>query len=353
MKHIIFDCERMKYTNTGLYHYCLNLGRHLDQRVKTTTEERLTFYSPAAAQHDLGSDTFHLTQHALQKFFMPSLRGYDIWHATYQSTNYIPRRNKKIKVVLSIHDLNFMYEQKTEAKRHKYLKHLQENINRADAIICISDFCRNDVMRYCNVQHKPVHVILNGTNHLSEPNLVHTSYKPRKPFLFSLGVICPKKNFHVLLPLLKLNRHLELLIAGRTNDTSYLDFMYNTAHKLGVLDNLRVLGSISEPEKSWYYRNCYAFTLPSIAEGFGLPVAEAMSVGKPVFLSDRTALPEIGSRFAFYFRDFSEEHMNTVFKKGMEDYQQHNMEPEIVKHSEKFRWEKAVDQYLEVYRSLY
>lgn len=353
MKHIIFDCERMKYANTGLYHYCLNLGTHINLRTERSVDERVTFYSPAAVQSDFNGDTNHITQHSLQKFFMPSLKGYDVWHATYQSSNYVPVRDKKIKVVLSIHDLNFMYEDKAEAKRQKYLRHLQENIDRSDAIICISEFCRKDVLKYCNVGRRPVHVILNGTNHLSTPNLRQSSYKPRKPFLFSLGVICPKKNFHVLLPLLKLNRHLELLIAGRTNDNAYLDHINNTAYKLGVQDNLRMLGSISESEKSWYYRNCYAFTLPSIAEGFGLPVAEAMSVGKPVFLSDRTALPEIGSRFAFYFRDFSEEHMNRVFQKGMLEYQQNNMEPEIVKHSENFRWERAVDQYLEVYRSLY
>lgn len=353
MKHIIFDCERMKYANTGLYHYCLNLGRHIDQRVRKSCEERITFYSPAVAQPYLGNDTEHITQHSLQKFFMPSVKGYDIWHATYQSTSYIPKRDKNIKVVLSIHDLNFMYEDKTAAKREKYLRHLQQNIDRSDAIVCISDFCRKDVLMHCDVKGKPVHVILNGTNHLLAPDLQQSSYKPRRPFLFSLGVISPKKNFHVLLPLLKLNRHLELLIAGRTNDTAYLDLIHNMAYKLGVQDNLRMLGSISESEKSWYYRNCYAFTLPSIAEGFGLPVAEAMSVGKPVFLSDRTALPEIGSTFAFYFHDFSEEHMNNVFIKGMEDYRQYNMEPAIMKHSENFKWEKAVDRYLDVYRSLY
>ncbi len=353
MKQIVFDCERMKYANTGLYHYCLNLGKHISRRMEKSAEENITFYSPAGVQMAFGQGSSHLTQHSLQKFFMPSVDEYDIWHATYQSSNYIPRRNRKIKVILSIHDLNFLYEDKPEEKRQKYLKHLQNNIDRSDVIICISDFCKKDVLTYCNVKNKPVHVILNGTNHLTSPNLQRSSYKPKRPFLFSLGVVCPKKNFHVLLPLLKLNRHLELLIAGHTNDAAYLDYINNMAYKLGVTDNLRMLGSITEPEKSWYYRNCYAFTLPSIAEGFGLPVAEAMSVGKPVFLSDRTALPEIGSNFAFYFRDFSEEHMNSVFKKGMEAYRENNMEPDIVKHSEKFKWDRAVDQYLDVYRSLY
>lgn len=284
---------------------------------------------------------------------MPSLKEYDIWHCTYQSSHYLPKRNKKIKVVLSIHDLNFLYEKKDVAKQKKYLKHLQSNIDRSDAIVCISDFCRKDVLEHCRVDGKPVHVILNGTNHLPAPNLHNSSYKPKRPFLFSLGVICPKKNFHVLLPLLKLNRHMELLIAGRTNDNDYLKFIYASAKKMKVDENLRMLGSISEMEKSWYYRNCYAFALPSIAEGFGLPVAEAMSVGKPVFLSDKTALPEIGGNLAFYFRDFTENHMQNVFESGMQQYEKNNMEKAIVQHSENFRWDRAVDEYLNVYRSLY
>ena len=353
MRNIIFDCERMKYSSTGLYHYCLNLGQHLCQKLATSNEEKLTFFSPPQARTVLGSGPEHITQHSLQKFFMPSLKGYDIWHCTYQNSHYVPRRNKKIRVVLTIHDLNFLYECKPESKRRKYLQHLQENIDRSDAIVCISDFCRKDVMLHCKVGDKPVHVILNGTNDLQAPDLASDSYKPKNPFLFSLGVISPKKNFHVLLPLLKLNRHLELLIAGRTNDRDYLNFIYASARKLRVDENLRMLGSISEGEKSWYYRNCYAFALPSIAEGFGLPVAEAMSVGKPVFLSTRTALPEIGSNVAFYFQDFSETHMQHVFTEGMQTYREKKMEQAIVKHSENFSWDKAVEQYLNVYRSLY
>lgn len=353
MRNIMFDCERMKYPHTGLYHYCLNLGQHIQKKLKTTDEAKLSFFSPIQAQPAFEKDSLHITQHSYQKFLMPSLKGYDIWHCTYQNSDYVPRRNKKIKVVLTIHDLNFLYEDKPEPKRKKHLQHLQENINRSDAIVCISDFCRNDVMLHCNTEKKPVYVILNGTNHLPPPRLALDSYKPKRPFLFALGVICPKKNFHVLLPLLKLNRHLELLIAGSTNDKGYLDYIYSSARKLRVDQNLRLLGNISEKEKSWYYRNCYAFALPSIAEGFGLPVTEAMSVGKPVFLSSRTALPEIGSNMAFYFQDFSEAHMQTVFTTGMETYREKKMKRAIVKHSENFSWDKAVEQYLNVYRSLY
>ncbi len=284
---------------------------------------------------------------------MPSLKDFDIWHCTYQNSEYAPRRNKKIKVVLTIHDLNFLYENKTEAKRLKNLKHLQSNIDRSDAIVCISEYCRNDVLTHCKTGSKPIYVIHNGTNELQTPWLSSNSYKPARPFIFSLGVICRKKNFHVLLPLLEKNNTMELLIAGRPDDSGYLHFIHQSARQLNVENNLRMLGTISEREKAWYYRNCYAFALPSIAEGFGLPVTEAMSFGKPVFLSDKTALPEIGSNMAFYFRDFNAQHMQKVFTRGMKRYEKEHMEQAIRAHSETFCWDKAATEYLNVYRSLY
>jgi len=351
MNKIVFDCERMKYSNTGLYHYCLNLGPHLEQKLDKT--EQLTFFSPPNAMKVFGEARSHLRQNSLQKFHMPSLKDFTIWHSTYQSSQYVPRRNKRIKVVLTIHDLNFLYEKKTEAKRLKHLSHLQDNINRSDVIICISEFCKNDVLTHCKTGNKPVHVIHNGTNTLEHPELVRESYKPERPFLFSLGVICRKKNFHVLVPLLKENRDMELLIAGRPDDEDYFHFIQKSARQLKVENNLRMLGTISEPEKSWYYYNCYAFAHPSIAEGFGLPVTEAMSAGKPVFLSDKTALPEIGKDVAFYFRDFNVENMQRVFINGMRQYKQCNMEQAIREHSETFSWDKAAAEYINVYRSLY
>ena len=292
-------------------------------------------------------------QHSLQKFYMPDVRDFTVWHSTFHSTNYIPKRNRRIKVVLTIHDLNFLYEQKTERKRLKLLRHLQSNVDRADSIVCISEFCKKDVLAHCRTGNKPIHVIYNGTNSLKQPGLSSESYKPERPFLFSLGVICRKKNFHVLLPLLEQNQHMELLIAGRKDDPDYLHFINKSAKQLHIEDNLRVLGTISEAEKAWYYTNCYAFAHPSIAEGFGLPVAEAMSVGKPVFLSDRTALPEIGRNVAFYFRDFNARHMQKVFINGMRQYQQQKMENTIRQHGGTFCWEKASKQYIDVYRSLY
>jgi glycosyltransferase involved in cell wall biosynthesis len=352
MKRIIFDCERMKYTNTGLYSYCFQLGMRLKQQFNLRSEE-LNFFTPPSLKGIFGENQRYISQNSLQKFWLPSLKNYYIWHSTYQNSHYLPVLNKKIKVVLTIHDLNFLYdEKKSKTKKAKYLRFVQKNIDRSAAIVTVSEFAKTDVLKHCNVGNKPVVVIHNGTNSLEAPNLLRNSYKPRDKFLFSIGVINRKKNFHVLLPLLQHNKDIELLIAGPADDPDYLHFMRDSARRLGVEEKLRMLGPISEAEKSWYYRNCYAFAFPSLSEGFGLPVAEAMSVGKPLFLSDRTALPEIGRDIAFYFRDFNEHRMQHVFRRGMEKYSDHKMEDRIKQRSAEFCWRKAASQYLDVYRLL-
>lgn len=351
MKNIVFDCERMKYQDTGIYHYCKNLGNHLLQVIDPLSE-RLIFYLPANAENLLKNNSPLIRQHSLHKFYMPDTGNYDIWHATYQNTNYLPVRNKHLKVVLSIHDLNFIYDEtKSASKKQKYLRHLQHNIDRSDAIVCISDFCKADVLKYCKPGNKPVHVIYNGTNTLIKPTLSPLSYKPYNRFVFSIGVLTRKKNFHALLPLLQQNE-MELLIAGRCDDAVYLDQLLNKAKELGVEKKLHVLGVISETEKSWYFENCYAFASPSTAEGFCLPVTEAMSVGKPLFLSNQTALPEIGGKVAFYFSDFDGSNMQNVFLKGMQQYKNSNMQHAIRERGAGFCWEKAAAQYLDIYRSL-
>lgn len=352
MRKIVFDCERMKYPDTGLYHYCLNLGKYLEKNI-SLGEEELFFYSPGHEQHWSFSPANHITQSPLHKFMLPPLGSFDIWHATYQSTHYMPLRNRRIKVVLSIHDLNFMYdERKSAAKKQRYLGYLQSLINRADAIVCISQFCKKDVLQHCEIKNKPLYVIHNGTNLLENPSLKANSYKPRKPFLFSIGVINRKKNFHVLLPLLQRNT-MELVIAGKFDDNHYLSLLRKRSKELGVEDNLHLLGPVSENEKAWYFNHCDAFAMPSISEGFGLPVVEAMSCGKPLFLSDKTALPEIGGDVSFYFKDFQPEHMEEVFNIGMSRYANEDFQKKIKERALNFNWHRSARRYLDVYRSLY
>ena len=75
-----------------------------------------------------------------------------------------------------------------------------------------------------------------------------------------------------------------------------------------------------------------------------------MHFGKPVFLSKFTSLPEVGGNVAYYFDNFEPEHMQEVFKKGMDDFAQNNRAKEAIAQAEKFSWEIAANQYLNLYQ---
>lgn len=343
---IVFDCERMKYAHTGLFEYCLQLARALKQN--KDSEDKLLYYLKPELQKHFDSDDEFLDQHGLQKFIFPSCKGVDLWHTTYQLSSYIPR-NKKIKRVLTVHDLNFLHEEKSPAKVKKYLHKHQQIIDLADHIVTISSFTKKDVLNHLDTAGKPLTVIYNGC----AKSPVLTGDKPvsasDKPFLFALGTVNPKKNFHVLVPLLN-NNDFELIIAGKI-DGSYQDKIMAEAAIHGVAHKVKIVGAVTEQEKHWYYKNCEAFLFPSLAEGFGIPPIEAMTYGKPVFLSDRTSLPEIGGDAAYYLRSFDPTAVQSAFDEGMAHYRLNNPSKKIIAHAAQFDWENTAKAYLEVYKS--
>lgn len=353
MKKIILDCDLMKHPDSGLYHYCLNLGLEVKKILDKERLGRMEFYIPPTESATFGRDSHTIIEKVNWKnTFKTFLWGCDIWHAPFQSGRILPYSNKKIKVVLTIHDLNVLHEDKPYEERRNSLLHTQKLIDRADIIVCISDFCKRDVQENCDVGEKPVYVIHNGTHRVGAPTLNGVAVKPKRPFLFTLGYVNRKKNQHVLLPMVK-NLEMELIVAGKLDEPDYINKMKETAREMGIEDRVHILGPVSEKEKAWYFQNCRAFVFPSIAEGFGAPVVEAMSFGKPIFLSNRTSLPEIGGNAAFYFTDFAPLHMKNVFEKGMTEYHQKNMEEVVKKRGQVFQWEAKAREYVQMYKTLF
>lgn len=352
MKKVIVDCERMKYDHTGLYHYCLQLGLALE-RNKDQGREDFYFYTRPSNIGVFGPKGNYIKQHSLQKFFLPSLKDYVVWHATYQATNYFPSL-RKIKIVLTIHDINFMHDDsKVQFKRERELKKLQKKINRADHIVAISQFTLNDVRQHLKLDDKAVSVIYNGCNIEEISCITPPRHQPDKKFLYTIGTITDKKNFHVL-PALLVNNDYQLIISGITQSDEYKERIVQEARVHGVADRLIFTGSVSENDKQWYLKNCEAFLFPSLAEGFGLPVIEAMYFGKPVILSTLTALPEVGGDAAYYFMNFEQVHMQQVLKDSLAHYNANAyMKEKVKERATMFDWDKTAAHYLEIYRNLY
>jgi glycosyltransferase involved in cell wall biosynthesis len=353
MFKVILDCDLMSYPDSGLYHYCLNLGTYVNEALKREQDGKISFYVPSTEKRAFGPDVDCIIEKKWhQKFIKPFLWDCDIWHAPFQSGRIVPKKNnKQTKILLTIHDLNCLHEEKQDKERIESLKKTQSLIDRSDAIVCISHHCKNDVITYLDIKNKPLHVIHNGTHHVTTPPVKPAGYKPAKPFIFTMGYVNRKKNFHTLVPLLK-NTDFELIIAGKLDEPDYINKMRLQSRKMGVSDRLHILGPVSEEDKAWYLNHCLAFMLPSLAEGFGAPVVEAMKFGKPLFLSNLTSLPEIGADVAFYFNNFEYEHMQQVFKEGLFAYQKNGLEERIVKRGNEFSWQEKALEYLKVYRSM-
>ena len=355
MSSIILDCGLMKFPNSGLYYYCLNMGIEVNKLLQKKQQPPLRMYLPRHKYLLQPPEHHQIIERKWQRLWKPFLEGCRVWHAPFQSGRIIPGRdrNRSTNVLLTVHDLNVLHEGKPREEQLKSLAHTQALLDRSDAIVCISEFTKNDLLQNCEVGNKPVYVIHNGVHQVEAPGLNAWSYKPSRPFLFGLGYLNAKKNYQVLIPLLLDNPDVEMIIAGHFDEPDYVAQMKAMAEQLGVQDRLHLPGPVSEEEKGWYLKNCMAFLHPSLAEGFGLPVVEAMSFGKPVFLSDRTSLPEVGGDVAFYFNSFEAEAMQRVFKQGMHQYNNSPLELELRKRADYFSREKSAKQYLEVYESLF
>lgn len=340
----------MKYPHTGLYHFCHQLGNairfHADE-----SREQISFYVRELEHGAFGESSNYISQHSLHKFWMPAIGKFDVWHATYQGTQYFPYR-KRIKILFTIHDLNFLYdESKPEYKKLREIKKLQQKIDRADHIVAISDFTKKDILRHLNTQNKPVSVIYNGCNFRDIGEVKAPDTFKEGDFLYSIGTITDKKNFHVL-PCLLRDNNMKLIISGVNQSQEYTDKIIAEAERWGVKERVVLTGPVTENDKQWYLKNCKAFVFPSLAEGFGLPVIEAMHFGKPVILSTLTALPEIGGDAAYYFDSFEPDQMNQVLKESLEHFSKFGDAEKVRARARFFNWDDAAKAYLNLYRTI-
>jgi glycosyltransferase involved in cell wall biosynthesis len=349
MNRITLDCVAGRNPVSGLYQVCYNLGNALLKQADPAAEQ-FSFYIHKSQDQLFGNNQRYIIHKETNRFFQGSLQACDVWHSSIQDARIKPRK-RRIKVVLTIHDLNFLIQRKDEpGKIRKYLGRVQTNVNRADHIVCISEFTKQTVLQHLKTNGKPVDVIYNGSTVKEFDGFDTPVYRPAKPFIFALGALVPKKNFHVLPCLLQHNDY-ELVIAG-TKHKEYEQLILQQATLYDVANRVKLLGEISEEEKYWYYKHCSAFLFPSLAEGFGLPLIEAMYFGKPAFVSKATSLPEVGGHLAYYFEHFEPEYMQRVFAEGMAHYDAIKPIQAIRERALKFNWEQAANEYLTVYRKL-
>ena len=348
---VVFDAERLRNLNSGLGVFCAALGKALLD-VKPPADSIRFIVPPGLESMFAGAPAMRT------KWWMriQTPTAADVWHATHQ--DYWIRPPAAARLVLSIMDLNFLERSDySSAKKARRLALIQRKVDSADAIATISAFTASVVRHHLQVPDIPVRVI-----HLGNPlDLVASAERPQgrlgslapDSFFLFVGVIHPKKNVRSVVPLMRAFPGMSLVLAG-PNDHAYAAEVEKAAADAGVADRVILPGPVTDGAKRWLYENSRALVFPSLSEGFGLPVVEAMSVGKPTFLSRSTSLPEIGGSAACYFDSFEPDDMIATMRKGLDDFDSHPLRAdEIRAHASRFSWIRAATDYWALYDEVF
>lgn len=231
----------------------------------------------------------------------------------FSPAHYIPRLSP-FKTVVTIHDLSYLYFPGEFLKKDLYqLRNwTQYALKNAVKIIAVSDTTKKDIVKEYMVQEKKITVIHNGYNAFSTTKLSTSHYPPfdfaqgklsTTSYFLSVGTIQPRKNLSMLISSFALfhKNHptYKLLLAGKKG-WLYED-IFKQVVKMKMDKAVTFLGYVSDEEKINLFNNATAFILPSLYEGFGIPLLEAMSYGCPVISSNSSSLPEVGGNACLYF----------------------------------------------------
>jgi glycosyltransferase involved in cell wall biosynthesis len=345
---IQLDCERLRAPFNGFYTYTLQLALALVEESRQRNEP-LKIYCPSMASGIFPDDVEKQFWHHTDKYLMPLSRNIHLYHCTNQLSRYIPR-SFRVPVVQTVHDLNYRHLTNVT---DKFSIKTTKAVRNASHIIAISNFVKEDIVDCFGYDPDRIDVIYNGVSFYSGP-VTPPDNLPNRPFILFVGRIDTSKNVQIIPSLLEGNDY-DLIYVGKIGkDASAVTLVKEEAARWGVSDRIFFTDAVSEALKHWYLRNCAAFIFPSLAEGFGLPVLEALQYGKPVFCSDRTSLPEVGGDFVYYLNhDFEPRAMQEEFRKGMDAFAAKPFDKKgLEAHLDKYSWKNAARKYYDVYEKV-
>jgi glycosyltransferase involved in cell wall biosynthesis len=225
-------------------------------------------------------------------------------------------------------------------------------MQRANRIISISEFSKQEIVRFFPVDPDKISVIPLGTNfQTSSLNQVKTSIE--FPYLLYVGKRGLYKNFDKFFSAIRpvLNRHpdLHIVCAGGGTFTASEQASFQAAQ---LADRVH-FRPITDDSLFSLYQNAQAFVFPSLNEGFGIPVLEAFSAGCPAILSDRSSLPEVAGEAAVYFDPEEDESMANAVERVLTDSAlRKDLRQKGTERLTHFSCDQTAQQTLEVYQSL-
>lgn len=275
----------------------------------------------------------------------------DIFHFLRPSLPWF----KPCQILLTIHHIGG--ERGLDKDANVALNRKQEKaIQIADAFIADSHYSAQDLH---SLTTKSISIVHLGADHMLTTALnagSDASHQRLGPYILYVGALQYRKNLVRLLQAyagLKAHYNVEhvLVIAGRDGHGS--EEVYEAVDQLGIQENVKLLGYVPDRELPGLYQEAAIFVYPSVFEGFGLPLLEAMRYGVPVVASKAASVPEVAGEVAHYFDPFDVEDMTKAIYEGLtnQDFRK-KAQLHGPQRANQFTWENTAAKTLDVYRSL-
>jgi len=280
----------------------------------------------------------------------------NIYHPTYYRNDL--DKYDKSAIVLTVHDMiHELYPDQFIDSRF-VIKAKKKSINTADLIICVSENTKKDLINMYDVSEDKIRVIYHG-NSLPKSDEYLTCadlekmYSITKPFLLYIGDRKRSyKNFTMLLETYStmLSDRFDLVCFGGG------DFNHN---ELKTIKSIRCSGKVihlsgSDHLLASLYKNAFCFIYPSLYEGFGIPLLEAMGLGCPVIASNTSSIPEVVDNAALFFDPKSKDSLINVIKLLESNKSKREKLIDLgFKQEKKFSWDKTAYETFKVYKYAY
>jgi glycosyltransferase involved in cell wall biosynthesis len=305
--HLGFDAKRAFQNTTGLGNYARDVLRILAER---RPGHRYVAYGPRLVAGRLPPGVEARGPDGAAGRALPSLwrvaglggqlrrDGVELFHGL---SNELPLglSGSKVRTVVTIHDLIFerFPELYPPIDRRIYAWKFRRAAEQADLVVAISEQTKRDLTERYAIAPARIRVVYQGCHPaFQQPpapgadEAVAARLGLPERFILSVGTIERRKNVGLVVRALPGLPGVPLLLVGR--ETPYAGEVRQEARRLGVADRLRFMQGLSMAELAALYRRCSAFAYPSIFEGFGIPIIEALFAGAPVVTTEGGVFPE-------------------------------------------------------------
>jgi len=274
--------------------------------------------------------------------------------------NHYCTLNSKLPTIVTFHDIYILRNPQAFTKWHsKFANFLfPKVVKRANHIIAISEFTKNELVQYLDVPEEKITVIYNGVDYKFKTihdedllNQIKNKYKIKNPFLLYVGAIEPRKNINLMINSFcqirsKMNIDLVVVSFGGWNNKELLNMINESPGK----DYIRLLGYLPEEELPVIYNLALGLIYLSSYEGFGLPMVEAMASGCPVIASSNTVAEEIVGKAGALINPNNEEEIVESVTRLLNESYRHEIIEQGLNRAKNFSWEKCAKETLTIYQ---